>query len=53
MMAYRDVYEGWKANPEGFWMQAAEAIDWDRAPSRAHFDHGPAGEWFADGMVNT
>ena len=53
MMAYRDIYGGWKADPEGFWMQAAEAIDWDRAPSRAYFDQGPAGEWFADGMVNT
>ncbi|MDP5306402.1 AMP-binding protein [Paracoccus spongiarum] len=52
-MAYKDLYAGWKADPEGFWMQAAAAIDWDRAPSRAHFDQGPAGEWFADGLVNT
>ncbi|MBU3030473.1 AMP-binding protein [Paracoccus marinaquae] len=52
-MAYQDVYAGWKSDPEGFWMGAAEKIDWDRAPSRAYFDQGPAGEWFADGMVNT
>ena len=52
-MAYRDVYEGWKADPEGFWMQAAGQIDWDQAPSRAYFDQGPAGEWFADARVNT
>lgn len=52
-MTYQDVYEGWRADPEGFWMQAATQIDWDRAPSRAFFDQGPVGEWFADAMVNT
>ncbi|TBN43645.1 propionyl-CoA synthetase [Paracoccus subflavus] len=51
-MSYRDVYAAWQADPEGFWMDAARAIDWDRMPSRAFFQQGPAGEWFADGMVN-
>ena len=52
-MGYREIYDGWKADPEGFWMQQAQAIDWDQAPSHAYVDQGPAGEWFADGMVNT
>lgn len=52
-MSYQDLYARWKADPEAFWMQAADAIDWTQPPSRAHFDQGPAGEWFADGMVNT
>jgi propionyl-CoA synthetase len=53
-MGYSAVYEGWKADPEGFWMAAAEAIDWDRPPSRALFDRGDLRyDWFADGMVNT
>lgn len=52
-MAYQDIYEAWKTNPEAFWMEAAQSIDWDRAPSRAFFDQGPVGEWFADGLVNT
>ena len=34
-MRYKTVYEGWKADPEGFWLEAAAAIDWDRPPSRA------------------
>ena len=51
-MAYRDIYEGWQSDPEGFWMKASRAIDWTRSPTRAFFDQGPAGEWFADGMVN-
>lgn len=52
-MSYQDLYARWKADPEAFWMQAADAIDWTQPPSRAHFDQGPAGEWFADSMVNT
>ncbi|TNH41062.1 propionyl-CoA synthetase [Paracoccus haeundaensis] len=52
-MSYQDLYARWKADPEAFWMQAADAIDWTQPPSRAHFEQGPAGEWFADGMVNT
>ncbi len=53
-MGYRDIYDGWKADPEGFWMQAAQAIDWDVPPTRALFaDRAPLYEWFSDGMVNT
>ncbi len=53
-MAYSDVYEGWKNDPEGFWMKAAEAIDWVEKPTKALFDeNAPLYEWFSDGMVNT
>jgi propionyl-CoA synthetase len=53
-MAYAEVYAGWKADPEAFWMQAAEAIDWVRTPSRALFaEKAPLYEWFKDGLVNT
>ena len=53
-MTYKDVYAGWKSDPQGFWMEAAQAIDWDRAPSQALTDKGNGlYEWFADGMVNT
>ena len=53
-MGYREVYEGWKQDPEGFWMKAAEAIDWVEKPSKALFDgNAPLYEWFCDGKVNT
>ncbi|MDF3853375.1 propionyl-CoA synthetase [Paracoccus sp. APAP_BH8] len=53
-MGYREVYSAWQADPEGFWMQAAGAIDWERKPSKALFDDkAPIYEWFSDGMVNT
>ena len=53
-MVYAKVYEAWKSDPEAFWMNAAEAIDWDRKPSKAMFDeNAPLYEWFSDGLVNT
>jgi propionyl-CoA synthetase len=53
-MAYKDVYAGWKADPEGFWMEQARAIDWVKPPSRALFaDNAPLYEWFKDAEVNT
>ena len=52
-MGYKEVYSAWQADPEGFWMQAAEGIDWVEKPSKAYFDQGPAGEWFADARCNT
>ncbi len=51
-MRYADVYEGWQADPEEFWMAAARGIDWARAPTRALSGAGADVAWFADGMVN-
>jgi propionyl-CoA synthetase len=53
-MGYREVYEGWRRDPEGFWMKAAEAIDWVTKPSRALDDsRAPLYGWYADGVCNT
>ena len=53
-MAYRDVYASWKSDPEAFWMQAADQIDWHVAPSRAlNAGRAPLYEWFTDGQVNS
>ncbi|MFV1600427.1 MULTISPECIES: propionate-CoA ligase PrpE [unclassified Phaeobacter] len=53
-MSYSEVYEGWRSNPEQFWMEAAASINWDRAPSKALTDKGDGlYEWFADAKVNT
>ncbi len=53
-MVYKDVYAGWKADPEGFWMEQARAIDWVKPPSKALFaDNAPLYEWFKDAQVNT
>ncbi len=53
-MGYREIYAQWKADPEGFWMEQAQGIDWAKPPSRAlNADRAPIYEWFADGLVNT
>ena len=53
-MAYKDIYEAAQRDPEAFWMQAAEAIDWVSPPSRALFaENAPLYEWFVDAKVNT
>ncbi len=53
-MGYREIYQDWQKDPEAFWMNAAEAIDWSQRPSKALFDEAaPLYEWFKDGSVNT
>ena len=52
-MGYSDVYQSWKADPEAFWMAAADSIDWVRKPTRAlNPDKAPLYSWFDDGLVN-
>lgn len=53
-MSYKSVYDGWKADPEAFWMEAAEAISWTKKPTRAlDSSNAPLYEWFTDGEANT
>jgi len=52
-MGYAEIHARSLAEPEGFWMEAARAIDWTRMPSKALFDErAPLYEWFADGELN-
>src|SRR3546814_4811982 len=53
-MTYDPIYAESIADPAGFWMKAAEAIDWDVAPTRAG-DPQDDGmwRWFPDGRLNT
>jgi propionyl-CoA synthetase len=54
MQGYDATYAGWQADPEGFWREAAQGIDWERAPDRI-FDAaaGVYGRWFPDARLNT
>ena len=51
--SYAAVHAASLADPETFWLGAAEAIDWDRPPTRA-FDAeaGVYGRWFPDARLN-
>ncbi|MGM7667573.1 AMP-binding protein [Microbacterium sp. A93] len=51
---YAAVYRRSVQDPEGFWLEAASAIDWIEAPTRALDDTGaPIYRWFPDGRMNT
>lgn len=51
---YPETYARWQRDPEGFWAEAAQAIDWIRPPERI-FDAeaGVYGRWFPDATCNT
>ena len=51
---YHEVYDRWQRDPEGFWGEAAQDIDWIEPP-RQVFDPnaGLYGRWFTDGVCNT
>jgi propionyl-CoA synthetase len=54
MNGYREAYERSMTDPEGFWGQAAKAIDWSRPPSLVlDRDREPFFRWFPDGQLNT
>ncbi len=53
-MGYHAEYDAWKSDPENYWLNAAQAIDWDVAPTRALFERGNnIYEWFSEARVNT
>ena len=53
-MRYGELHRWSITDPEGFWLKQAEAIDWVKAPERAHFpERAPIHEWFRDARVNT
>jgi len=51
---YHEVYARWQRDPQGFWGEAAQAIDWIE-PAKQVFDPdaGVYGRWFAGGVCNT
>ncbi|MEE7455487.1 propionyl-CoA synthetase [Methylorubrum populi] len=50
---YAAVHAASLEDPEGFWLAAARAIDWDTPPGRAFDpDQGVYGRWFPDARLN-
>jgi propionyl-CoA synthetase len=53
-MGYREVHRRSITDPEGFWREAAAAIDWHRAPERIlDADRPPFYRWYPDAELNT
>ncbi len=51
---YHEVYARWQRDPQGFWAEAAQEIDWIE-PAKRVFDPemGVYGRWFAGAVCNT
>ncbi|SCK56811.1 propionyl-CoA synthetase [Streptomyces sp. WMMB 322] len=50
---YEEIFRASVSDRERFWLDAAGALDWDRAPSRALDDSRPPFyRWFPDGELN-
>lgn len=51
---YEDVYNRSITDPEAFWGEAAQAIDWIEQPTRVlDTSRAPFVRWFPDGVLNT
>ncbi|MET0132231.1 MAG: propionyl-CoA synthetase [Kibdelosporangium sp.] len=54
MGQYRDAYDRSLTDPDGFWLEAAQAVDWAVPPTKALDSAGaPLYRWFPDGVLNT
>ena len=54
MTAYREILAAADADPEAFWRQAADAIDWIIPPATTLAKQDdPLPRWFPDGVANT
>ncbi|SIT66006.1 propionyl-CoA synthetase [Ectothiorhodosinus mongolicus] len=53
-MGYAEVYRQSVEDPQGFWAEAAKAIDWDKPFDKVLDDsQAPSYAWFPGGMLNT
>jgi propionyl-CoA synthetase len=54
MGRYAEVFRRSLTDPDGFWAEAAQAIDWYRAPTAVlDGSNPPFYRWFSDGVLNT
>ena len=53
MGRYKDTYDAWKQDPEGFWAEAAKEIDWFRPATKTlEFENGLS-RWFVGAETNS
>jgi propionyl-CoA synthetase len=53
MGGYGETYRRWQRDPEGFWLELASAVAWEREPGAALDATGaPFYRWFSDGRLN-
>ncbi len=54
MVGYDEVYTRSLADPEGFWREAVQALEWQHPPQQVlDSSRAPFTRWFPDGVLNT
>ena len=54
MNSYAQIYRDATLDKAGYWLDAATAIDWVKAPKTGLDDHNPPFyRWFPDGEINS
>ena len=54
MGRFDEVYDGWRADPEGFWAAAAEGVSWEKTWDKVLDDsNAPFYRWFPGAELNT
>ena len=52
-MTYRATFERARQEPEAFWLEQAQALDWHTTPTTAlDYDRAAQWKWFPDGRLN-
>jgi propionyl-CoA synthetase len=53
MSRYHDVYKSWQSDPEGFWAEAAERMDWSKPWDKVQDSSSGLDRWFVGAECNT
>ena len=53
MGRYKDTYDAWKKDPEGFWAEAAKEIDWFKPATQILEERNGLSRWFVGAETNT
>jgi len=53
MSRYAEIYAGWKSDPEGFWAEAAKAIDWSKPWEKVYARVDGLDRWYVGAECNT
>ena len=53
MSSYKDIYQSWQCDPEGFWANAASCMDWSKPWDKVLDSSSGFDRWFAGAECNT
>ena len=52
-MRYKDHYQNWRKNPQEFWADQAQFLEWQTAPEKIFEQNETGDRWYVGGVMNT